>query len=57
MSKDDNITGNVDAVLFVSLRIGSELLVSHYKVVEYGLTKFGESIECFGLQPRATLLH
>ena len=57
MSKDDNITGNVDALLFVSLRVGSELLVRHYKVVEYGLTKFGESIECFGLQPRATLLH
>ena len=53
MSKDDNITGDVNALLFVSLRVGSELLVKHYKVVEYGLTKSGENAECFGQQPRA----
>ena len=57
MPKGDNIAINVNTPLFVSLRVGSELVVRHYKVVEYGLTKFGESIECFGLQPRATLLH
>ena len=47
MSKDDTVTDNVNS-LFMSLRVGSNLLVSHYKVAECCLTKFGERVRVFG---------